>query len=240
MLEAVTLARGLRRTIRLPRARDGDPVVRADRLIRQHYRDRYLVTLASGEAFEGVLSTSTRATSFWPTPSRCAPTASASRSTAGCGCPVPTCSTCSSRRSERGAHDPLQRRRRAGDAGRRQPTYGNQYIYPRSAEPDQRVRLLRRGLPDADVGLDAGQQDRLRDRPAAAEGLRPRRRRQPHPGRDTPFAKLLRNPNPKHDPFFFWLWTVSTHEVYGEAMWVKVRPRPAPRRRSCGRCTRRT
>jgi hypothetical protein len=29
--------------------------VRADRLIRQHYRDRYLVTLTTGEAFEGVL-----------------------------------------------------------------------------------------------------------------------------------------------------------------------------------------
>jgi HK97 family phage portal protein len=44
--------------------------------------------------------------------------------------------------------------------------------------------------------------------------------------RETPFAKLLRNPNPRHDPFFFWLWTVSTHEVYGEALWVKIRPRP--------------
>lgn len=29
--------------------------MRADRLIRQHYRTRYLVSLASGEAFEGVL-----------------------------------------------------------------------------------------------------------------------------------------------------------------------------------------
>lgn len=29
--------------------------MRADRLIRRHYRDRYLVTLASSEAFEGVL-----------------------------------------------------------------------------------------------------------------------------------------------------------------------------------------
>jgi HK97 family phage portal protein len=44
--------------------------------------------------------------------------------------------------------------------------------------------------------------------------------------RETPFAQLIRNPNPRHDPFFFWLWTVSTHEVYGEAMWVKIRPRP--------------
>lgn len=44
--------------------------------------------------------------------------------------------------------------------------------------------------------------------------------------RDTPYAQLLRNPNPKHDPFFFWLWTRSTFEVYGEAIWVKVRPAP--------------
>lgn len=29
--------------------------MRADRLIRQHYRDRYLVSLSSGEAFEGAL-----------------------------------------------------------------------------------------------------------------------------------------------------------------------------------------
>jgi HK97 family phage portal protein len=42
--------------------------------------------------------------------------------------------------------------------------------------------------------------------------------------RDSPFAKLLRNPNPRHDRFFFWLWTASTFEVYGEALWVKVRP----------------
>ena len=41
--------------------------------------------------------------------------------------------------------------------------------------------------------------------------------------RDTPFAKLMRRPNPKHDPFFFWLWTASTREVYGEALWLKVR-----------------
>lgn len=44
--------------------------------------------------------------------------------------------------------------------------------------------------------------------------------------RDAPMARLLRNPNTRHDPFFFWLWTVSTFEVYGEAMWVKVRPGP--------------
>jgi HK97 family phage portal protein len=44
--------------------------------------------------------------------------------------------------------------------------------------------------------------------------------------RDSPLAKLLRNPNSRHDPFFFWLWTVSTQELYGEAMWIKIRPRP--------------
>lgn len=42
--------------------------------------------------------------------------------------------------------------------------------------------------------------------------------------RETPFAKILRSPNSRHDPFFFWLWTASTFEVYGEAMWVKIRP----------------
>lgn len=44
--------------------------------------------------------------------------------------------------------------------------------------------------------------------------------------RDTPFARLLRQPNRRHDPFFFWLWTQSTLEVYGEALWVKMRPAP--------------
>lgn len=43
--------------------------------------------------------------------------------------------------------------------------------------------------------------------------------------RDSPFAKLLRRPNPKHDPFFFWLWTATTKEVYGEALWMKIRGR---------------
>jgi HK97 family phage portal protein len=42
--------------------------------------------------------------------------------------------------------------------------------------------------------------------------------------RDTPLARLLRKPNSRHDPFFFWLWTASTLEVYGEAMWIKIRP----------------
>ncbi len=44
-----------------------------------------------------------------------------------------------------------------------------------------------------------------------------------HEARDTPYAKLLRNPNPQHDPFFFWLWTSSTLDVYGEAIWFKIR-----------------
>lgn len=44
--------------------------------------------------------------------------------------------------------------------------------------------------------------------------------------RTSPLAALLREPNPRHDPFFFWLWTVSTFEVYGEAIWIKIRPRP--------------
>lgn len=44
--------------------------------------------------------------------------------------------------------------------------------------------------------------------------------------RDAPLGQLLRNPNRRHDPFFFWLWTASTFEVYGEALWVKNRPTP--------------
>lgn len=44
--------------------------------------------------------------------------------------------------------------------------------------------------------------------------------------RDTPYGRLLRKPNRAHDPFFFWLWTSSTYDIYGEALWVKIRPRP--------------
>jgi HK97 family phage portal protein len=44
--------------------------------------------------------------------------------------------------------------------------------------------------------------------------------------RDSPYARLLRSPNSRHDAFFFWLWTASTFEVYGEAFWVKVRAYP--------------
>jgi HK97 family phage portal protein len=49
--------------------------------------------------------------------------------------------------------------------------------------------------------------------------------------RDTPLGRLLARPNNMHDPFFFWLWTASTHEIFGEAMWVKDRggdPRRPP------------
>lgn len=44
--------------------------------------------------------------------------------------------------------------------------------------------------------------------------------------RDDAFARLLRNPNPRHDAKFFWLWTASTFFVYGEALWLKIRPAP--------------
>jgi HK97 family phage portal protein len=38
-----------------------------------------------------------------------------------------------------------------------------------------------------------------------------------------PYARLLAQPNSKHDPFLFWTWTCSTWDIYGEAMWAKVR-----------------
>lgn len=44
-----------------------------------------------------------------------------------------------------------------------------------------------------------------------------------HEARDSDYGRLMREPNPKHDKFFFWLWTASTKEVYGEALWVKIR-----------------
>lgn len=43
--------------------------------------------------------------------------------------------------------------------------------------------------------------------------------------RSSAFARLMRRPNPKHDPAFFWLWTATTKEIYGEALWMKVRGR---------------
>jgi HK97 family phage portal protein len=41
--------------------------------------------------------------------------------------------------------------------------------------------------------------------------------------RDSAYAELMRQPNRELDPFLFWLWTVSTLNVYGEAFWLKVR-----------------
>jgi phage portal protein BeeE len=50
---------------------------------------------------------------------------------------------------------------------------------------------------------------------------------------DTAYGRLIANPNPRHDPYFFWLWTVSTVEVYGEAFWYKLRAATGSRP-SCG------
>lgn len=41
--------------------------------------------------------------------------------------------------------------------------------------------------------------------------------------RDSAYAELIRNPNPELDPYLFWLWTVSTLNIFGEAFWLKVR-----------------
>jgi HK97 family phage portal protein len=40
---------------------------------------------------------------------------------------------------------------------------------------------------------------------------------------DHPYARLLAEPNSKHDPFLFWTWTCSTWDIFGEAFWGKVR-----------------
>jgi phage portal protein BeeE len=88
------------------------------------------------------------------------------------------------------------------------------------------------------VGRHAGQQAGVRHGPAAAEGVLAHDDSRTE-ARDTPYAKLIRNPNPQHDPFFFWLHVASTFEVYGEALLLKNRPAcrgAAPR--SCGRSTR--
>lgn len=37
------------------------------------------------------------------------------------------------------------------------------------------------------------------------------------------FGQLMARPNDKHDPVFFWTWTSSTYDIYGEAIWVKLR-----------------
>jgi len=41
--------------------------------------------------------------------------------------------------------------------------------------------------------------------------------------RDHPLAQLLRQPNPRQSAFQFWLWTSSTLDTFGEALWVKTR-----------------
>jgi HK97 family phage portal protein len=41
--------------------------------------------------------------------------------------------------------------------------------------------------------------------------------------RDSPFAKLLRFPNPRMSAALMWEWTSSTLDIYGEAIWLKVR-----------------
>lgn len=43
--------------------------------------------------------------------------------------------------------------------------------------------------------------------------------------RDHPYAQLLRKPNTRHSRFFFWLWTATTYDIFGEAIWGKVRDR---------------
>lgn len=49
-----------------------------------------------------------------------------------------------------------------------------------------------------------------------AEGGRPE-------ARDHPYAVLLRSPSSSIDPFTFWVWTVSTLNLYGEVFWGKIR-----------------
>jgi HK97 family phage portal protein len=41
--------------------------------------------------------------------------------------------------------------------------------------------------------------------------------------RDHPYATLLRRPNRNIDPFLFWLWVVSTLNIYGESLLGKIR-----------------
>jgi HK97 family phage portal protein len=40
---------------------------------------------------------------------------------------------------------------------------------------------------------------------------------------DSPLASLLAQPNPNMTGSQLWEWTSSTHDIYGEAIWVKVR-----------------
>jgi HK97 family phage portal protein len=41
--------------------------------------------------------------------------------------------------------------------------------------------------------------------------------------RDTQFGALMAHPNDRQDPVFFWAWTQATRDIYGEAIWVKIR-----------------
>lgn len=41
--------------------------------------------------------------------------------------------------------------------------------------------------------------------------------------RDHPYAQLLRQPNRRWSPFFTWVWTSSTYDIYGEAFLGKIR-----------------
>lgn len=40
---------------------------------------------------------------------------------------------------------------------------------------------------------------------------------------ESAYAQLMERPNPLLDPFTLWEWTSSTYDVYGEAIWVKLR-----------------
>jgi HK97 family phage portal protein len=43
--------------------------------------------------------------------------------------------------------------------------------------------------------------------------------------RDSPYARLLQFPNPRMSASLLWEWTSSTYDIYGEAIWLKVRGR---------------
>lgn len=41
--------------------------------------------------------------------------------------------------------------------------------------------------------------------------------------REHPYARLIARPNERHSKFFFWEWTSSTFDTYGEVFWGKIR-----------------
>jgi len=41
--------------------------------------------------------------------------------------------------------------------------------------------------------------------------------------RESPYADLLRRPSPRMGAKRLWLWTAATRELYGEAIWIKLR-----------------